>query len=727
MINLHTGEQTYVSRLRVRCSGLEPLAAQLRLASLLRAADVQPAGLAPSAIVCIRRLDDPRPHTVSLSEGNPNLPLEWQQCVRASIEQLTRRAPRPAHEAVAPDALCVVFADRAELLAALAVDWCERLAAARWWWRSLFKETIDGDALVKLWRETPEYVPGALEHLARRGRAVAFAGALAPGAARAILDSLLRRFALDALQVAVNAAPQNGSRAGTAAVAEASPPETFGRDTTRENFQLSLPCPDAGDAPWNGFAPESMSHELEMWQQCLLGVGLALQRAPVVARGGSFALRVRAWMNAPSPGRDANAAARENSNEHERETRGTSARRSDAALERAVPSTPGTAREQEGARAALPVPVFDNPQDPEPEIHDARAASAGFQVTETESSAPASTTSSHDGEAAALAGTLQDAAIDTVERAAFAGSVEGFAPEVEVAGQGVGAPAVESVETRIEEREADAPPVSDAETETMHVAPSLLEARVETPYGGLFHLVNLALFLELYGDFTAPAAPGIALSIWDFVALLGRRMVGAGVETDAVWPLLARLAGRGAGQSPGEGFRPPGAWRMDAGWLQKFPVSGGWRWAVSRGAHRQDRLQVIHPSNFVVLDVPLDREEGAEAQLARELEVYAHAFAGTPVRGVRPFRLRGRTPLARWVERVHLYARARLCLALGTGDARRAARLLCERHARVFVTATHVDIVMRLAELPFEVRVAGLDRDPGWIPAAGRIVAFHFE
>jgi hypothetical protein len=726
MINLQTGEQTYVSRLRVNCSGLEPLMAQLRLAALLQAAELQPAGLAPSAIVCIRRLDDPRPRTVSLAHDHSNLPLEWQQSVRASIEQLARRAAHPAHETVAPGALCVVFADRAELLAALTADWCERRVVTRWWWRSLFKETIDGGALVKLWRETPEYIPGALQHLARRGRVVTFAGALAPGAARAILDSLLRRFALDELQLAVNAASQNGLRAATAVVAEASP-ETFGRDTTRQNFQLSLPDPDACDAPWDGFAPEAMSHELEIWQQCLLGVGLALQRAPVLARRGSFALRVHAWINAPSPGRETNAAAQPVLNENERETRGTSVRRSDPASKRTVPSTPGATRECEGASAASPVAAFDNPQNSAPEIHDARAASPRFRVAETESSAPSSTTSPHDKKPAAQSGTWQAAATDTIESAPVGENVERSAPEIEVAGEGAGAPVVVLPEARSEEREADAPPVSIAESETTHDAPPLLEARIETRFGGLFHLVNLALFLELYGDFTAPAAPGIALSIWDFVALLGRRMVGAGVEADEVWPLLARLAGRVAGQSPGDDFRPPEAWRMDAGWLQKFPASGGWRWAVSRGAHGQSRLQVIHPSKFLVLDVPLNGEEDAEAQIARELKVYARAFAGTPVRSVRPYRLHGRTPLAHWVERVHLYARARLCLALGTNDGRRAARLLCERHARVFVTATHVDIVMRLAELPFEVRVAGLDRDPGWIPAAGRIVAFHFE
>jgi hypothetical protein len=43
------------------------------------------------------------------------------------------------------------------------------------------------------------------------------------------------------------------------------------------------------------------------------------------------------------------------------------------------------------------------------------------------------------------------------------------------------------------------------------------------------------------------------------------------------------------------------------------------------------------------------------------------------------------------------------------------------------VTATRVDVVFELKRLPLEVRMAGLDRDPGWVPAAGRFVAFHFE
>jgi hypothetical protein len=43
------------------------------------------------------------------------------------------------------------------------------------------------------------------------------------------------------------------------------------------------------------------------------------------------------------------------------------------------------------------------------------------------------------------------------------------------------------------------------------------------------------------------------------------------------------------------------------------------------------------------------------------------------------------------------------------------------------VSSARLDIVLSLDELPIEIRLSGLDRTPGWIPAARRFVAFHFE
>jgi hypothetical protein len=46
---------------------------------------------------------------------------------------------------------------------------------------------------------------------------------------------------------------------------------------------------------------------------------------------------------------------------------------------------------------------------------------------------------------------------------------------------------------------------------------------------------------------------------------------------------------------------------------------------------------------------------------------------------------------------------------------------------RLYVTSSHVDLVLPLAAADLAVRRAGLDRDPGWLPAFGRVVYFHFD
>jgi hypothetical protein len=80
----------------------------------------------------------------------------------------------------------------------------------------------------------------------------------------------------------------------------------------------------------------------------------------------------------------------------------------------------------------------------------------------------------------------------------------------------------------------------------------------------------------------------------------------------------------------------------------------------------------------------------------------------------------------RWVAHLADYVRARLALALGV-PAGAAPRLVLLRPARVLVTDTRVDVISALGDLPIEVRLAGLDRDPGHVPAAARALYFHFE
>jgi hypothetical protein len=178
---------------------------------------------------------------------------------------------------------------------------------------------------------------------------------------------------------------------------------------------------------------------------------------------------------------------------------------------------------------------------------------------------------------------------------------------------------------------ASAPEQHPPQSDTTSTAPQ----HVMTSYGGAFYLINVALSLGLYADFTAPRGPNLPIAIWDFIALVARALVGPEIQTDPLWPLLADLAHRPRHHPPATWVRP----------------------------RRRDTL----------------------------------------------------------VPRV----RARLALALD--QQADVGPIVCEAHAQIAITATHVDVTFSLSELPIAIRLAGLDRDPGWIPSAGRSVAFHYE
>jgi hypothetical protein len=214
---------------------------------------------------------------------------------------------------------------------------------------------------------------------------------------------------------------------------------------------------------------------------------------------------------------------------------------------------------------------------------------------------------------------------------------------------------------------------------------------IETQVGGVFYLLNLALSLDLYADFTKPLQPGIALSLWDFLTLVGQRLTPLRFRRDPLWGLLANLAGRAPAQAPGAGFHPPYAWRVPAAWLSAFPKSATWRCSES-----PDRLRVMHSAGFAVVDVPRTSRVSS-------------------------------TTTARWMRWLMPYVCARLSLALGETDRRKAGSIVCAQNARVFTSPTHLDVMFSLAELPIAVRRSGLDRNPGWVPSAGRVMTFHYE
>jgi hypothetical protein len=673
--------KTYVRRLRAVGATRDALALRMRLERTLSHANLHPAWLPPTAILCVRKLrgeEAGASHARFQSSGRRDAPPDWERAIAARIETLARRAARPARETVAAGAEAVIFDDQAELLACLAVDWCGGVETTRWWWQSLFGVREVSAALLPALLASPEHVPAAFEHLSKSGKLFAFARALGEQDARDIRRSVTRKFSLHALEEALEKRPAAGELSES----------TRGSDDGRGDG-LDTARPSAR-APWARFVPQARVEELGDEQSSLVGASLMLLRAPSVVRSSSFAEAVSRWR--------LGAQARPQSDV------------SFTTAEDGLAQTDKDARagrhglgegEVRGAHAA--------PSRPSAEDDGRRLRPAAQVAPEETSSRVVFDADAGEDVPAGLADSNEprDVGQDTEGRTEFSTSVQ-------------------DDEYVSETRPTNAPtaPVEDAREPLSFINPLDYEARIRTEFGGVFYLTNLALFLELYGDFTSPLAPGIELSVWDFVALVGRELCGERIRDDEVWTLLRKLSGRDEREEPGASFAPPDAWRVPPVWLAAFPKPGAWRWKTEAG-----RLLVRHLRGFLLFDVPASGD--ARKQLEVEAEAYPSQLRG-PLRRASfkaSFEMAGGAAgtVEWWLARLLPYVRARLGRALGVRATGALGRLVCEQRARVAVTATRLDVTFSLAGLPLEVRLAGLDRDPGWVPAAGRQVAFHYE
>jgi hypothetical protein len=275
-----------VNRVKVR-SRMDPVTARLRTSWLLDEATLQPPALPPAAILCIRHLRDPRPGTVDLQRTQLP-PRGWSDAVAASVARLARHAQHPAHGDGAADAEAVIFADRAEMLACLAADWCAERLTALWWWRALLRDVGDAQVILRAWLESPSYIAAAIEELARRGVAIAFAQRLSAAATHALLDAIVvqhgLRWLVSGLEALTDAGRSSTDVPADSRARERVPPRNHERAIAR------IPR-----APWTEWVPERELDVLRVDQQCLLGIALMTRRAPTLARTVRFAADVQQW------------------------------------------------------------------------------------------------------------------------------------------------------------------------------------------------------------------------------------------------------------------------------------------------------------------------------------------------------------------------------------------------------------------------------------------------
>jgi hypothetical protein len=672
MIDVLTA-QNVIGRLRVVGAGTDALSARLRAETLLNSVSLDAAQTTPSAIVFIRKVRDPLPGVLNFDSSRPS--MEWNRALAAALRDIAAKAIRPAIDNASGNEQAVIFADRAELLACLAADLCRDRIQSRWWWASCLAAGDLQSAVARMWRDNPEYVPAALDQLARAKTIAGVVARFTDAQARELTTVVMRKFGLPTL----TNIPPFAQEVTASTVAE--PFAEIKSPFEASTFEQRLKTP-----PWTKHVPEaSAAPQLSIDQQRFVGIALMIHRAPSIARTTKFARELQRWEQQIVYGAPPPVALREDSG-------GLFAVPATVTQTEKAPAE--SARTQ---RSATPVESFR--QSPS----DVDATPMAAAKTQT-SSIPSPTT-------------------PNLERApdqSFADPESPLtAPNLESARSESPATNVPTTATsQTNDAVADATPI---ESIAVDDAPAI---HIETHLGGLFYLISLALYLELYSDFTSPTAQGLELNIWDFITLVGRELAGNEYDDDPIWVLLASLACREEGEPAGKHFKPESDWRLPREWLRPFKEDQSWKWSASRG-----RLRVLHPAGFALLDLPLSGDP--HDQLQREIESY-----GIPIESLsrtrlpRPSSMRSkitRPSLRRWLSRLVPYVRARLRIALGVESNEEITTTLCRRRATVRVTDTHVDVFFALSDLPLEIRFAGLDRDPGWVPAAGRFIAFHFD
>ena len=225
--------------------------------------------------------------------------------------------------------------------------------------------------------------------------------------------------------------------------------------------------------------------------------------------------------------------------------------------------------------------------------------------------------------------------------------------------------------------------------------------RIETGFGGLLFLTNALLSLGLYPDFTRPLDRGLHPSPFWLIDQLGQRLFGQLYRADP----LHRWFGENSLPGP-----LPEIWEVQRAWLTGLPK------ATHSLRRTRSRTLIWDERGFALYDGLTATEPPS---LMRRI-----AFAGQEAKQdrVRQARPMPRSANARWVACLAEFLCFRLNLACDGMVMRQLAL-----PATVEFRMDRIDCHFPLAALPIEIRMAGLDRNPGWLPTEGRALAFHFS
>jgi hypothetical protein len=247
-------------------------------------------------------------------------------------------------------------------------------------------------------------------------------------------------------------------------------------------------------------------------------------------------------------------------------------------------------------------------------------------------------------------------------------------------------------------------------TEPTRVAASIsLENGELTRAAGVFYLIHFLRESELF-------ELDVGLSGWALLELLARCLLDSawnGVCDDPIWTALALLDGRDPGTPPGSDFQPQTTYGAPKSWLRGLDAS-----ALFTRFH-SNRVEMWHGEGFLTLDSParehLDKACRPVSRTQKRAWRQAARICGASMPLSKPLRrfLHFALPYARW------RLRSALCGA--------SLKEILLRSGMLYVTRTHIDLVMSLNQIHTAARFSGLDSNPGWVPELGHVITFHFD
>lgn len=673
-------DELRIGTLRARGEAVDQPGQRLALERTLGCADLMPSGLPPDGVLLVRHIRQSIPAEARRGAQG----VMWADAVRERLGQLHKSAAIPRRGRVPADAEAILFADRAELLASLARDLMDATAWRHWWWRALLAKWR-GDlgpsaATTAMLADEAERLPAVMVTLHSWGDAGTVLRSLGRSDLKHLLAVLAEAHGLTVIAGAI---------------------QQFERHTVPPDAHAESPL--AGDTDDD----HSAHYQSDDIDRASVSSG---QRSEAVRAGISAGDDVPQHTLAGDATRDAC--------QHVAEIAGTlPSRLSTGAalllgLSAALTREPWRARDAAFQRAALsqwwlpPVTETHWPRD-----RDAAPASPSLTAARMDRGIERAA-SDPDNERMGAAGNAGDALPSAVVSQGYAQT---------------GAPPSGAL-ARVDE----SPRTEDCET--AEAAPRLYgdAEGLVTELGGVLYLVNLMSALELPECFEDDWRLSSGLGPWALLELLARGLMGTPIyryRHDPLWPALARLDGREAGQSIADRLAGRQAYRIPRAWLDALEDrSVHCRWASEGGW-----LRLWSAEGWLLAEVP--RDSGAPVPQAHRELAHAGVEFAVPLRRAK-FAAAPITPGTRSKDAacnrllglMLPYIRWRLALALGVDPNDPAAvEAVLQLRARLYISSSHIDLLAGLDDISLPARRAGLDRDPGWLPLFGRAFLFHFE